>query len=176
MNKQSKLKSLLVSIGFLGGLASGHTAELKVGDQAPAFKTKDQDGKEFDLSSRVGKWTVLYFYPKAETPGCTKQACAFRDSIQWIRDQNADVFGISSDDVPALKKFQEHHRLNFTLLSDPEIKIIESYGTKMPVIKMAKRWTFILDPALKIRLIDSNVDPVKDAQKMAAQLKEFQVQ
>jgi peroxiredoxin Q/BCP len=142
--------------------------ELKVGDAAPLFKTKTHQGADFDLKSRQGHWTVLYFYPKSETPGCTKQACAFRDNIQKIRDQKADVFGISVNTVKDQAGFHEHHHLNFTLLADPDASVVKLYGTKMPVLKMSKRWTFILDPQLKIRAIEKDVDPVKDADKVAA--------
>ncbi len=148
-------------------------ADLKVGDAAPDFKAKTHDGKDFDLQSRKGQWTVLYFYPKAETPGCTKQACAFRDSIKKIRDQGGDVFGISADDQKAQAEFHTHHQLNFILLADGDAKIIKAYGTKMPLLNMSKRWTFVLDPDLKIRAIDKDVDPVKDAEKVALKISEL---
>lgn len=165
-----KKLGLNLSALFVGILFSCTTlaADLKVGDTAPDIKAKTHDGKDFDLQSRKGSWTVLYFYPKAETPGCTTQACAFRDSIKKIRDQGGDVFGISADDQKAQAEFHAHHKLNFTLLADGDVKIINAYGTKMPMISMSKRWTFILDPELKIRAIDKDVDPVKDAEKVAA--------
>lgn len=153
----------------LGSFAQA--VELKVGDAAPQFKLATQSGKEFDLASRKGKWTVLYFYPKADTPGCTKQACAFRDSINAIRDQGADVYGISVNSIADQKKFYDKHSLNFELLADHEAKVTELYGAKMPMIKMSKRWTFILDPELKVRAIEKDVDPVKDAQQVAEKLK-----
>lgn len=154
-------------LSILGLSVNSQAAELKVGDQAPPFKVKTQDGKDFSLSDRQGKWTVLYFYPKAETPGCTKQACAFRDSIEKIRSQGADVFGVSADTVEDQAKFHKNHNLNFTLLADADLSIINAYGAKMPVMKMSHRWTFIIDPNLKIRAIDKSVDPVKDADKVA---------
>jgi peroxiredoxin Q/BCP len=150
--------------------AAQASAELKVGDSAPVFQSKTQENKDFDLSSRQGQWTVLYFYPKAETPGCTKEACAFRDNIEKIRKQGADVFGISADSVQDQAKFHQHHHLNFTLLADPNDKVIHLYGTKMPVVSYSKRWTFILDPALKIRVIEKDVDPLLDADKVASQI------
>ena len=79
--------------------------DLKLNDAAPTFTAQAQDNTTFDLANRKGKWTVLYFYPKAGTPGCTKQACAFRDSINKIRDQGADVYGISADTVEAQAGF-----------------------------------------------------------------------
>lgn len=148
---------------------------LETGQAAPEFRLKAQDGVEISLTSRRDKgWTVLYFYPKAGTPGCTTQACAYRDAIESIRRQNAEVYGISTDDVADLKTFHKEHKLTFTLLSDPDAKVTEAYGVKMPVIRMAKRRTFIIDPTLTVRQIDDDVDPVIDAQKVAESLKRLQ--
>jgi peroxiredoxin Q/BCP len=145
-------------------------ADLKVGDKAPIFTAKTQTGADFDLSARKGSWTVLYFYPKAGTPGCTKQACAFRDSIDQIRAQGGDVFGISADTVAEQAAFHKEHSLNFTLLADADSKIINLYGSKMPMMKMSKRWTFIVDPELKIRWVEKDVDPAMDAKKVADEI------
>ncbi len=145
-------------------------SELKVNDAAPVFSTQAQDASQFDLNSRKGKWTVLFFYPKAGTPGCTKQACAFRDSIAKIREQGAEVFGISADTVAAQAAFHKEHRLNFPLLADPDAKIIAQYGAKKPLMKMSNRWTFILDPQLKVRHIMKDVDPVLDAERVAKEI------
>lgn len=147
-----------------------YAADLKINDPAPNFSAKTQDGKDFNLNSRKGQWTVLYFYPKSGTPGCTKQACAFRDGIDKIRAQGAEVFGISADSVPDQAHFHKEHHLNFTLLADPEASVINLYGSKMPVLKMSKRWTFILDPELKIRQIEKDVDPAMDSEKVAKML------
>lgn len=162
-----KLISLVFSV--LSGF-SANAAPLKVADVAPDFTVKTQENKDFKLSERKGKWTVLYFYPKAETPGCTKQACAFRDNIEKIRAEGADVFGVSVDTVEDQAKFHKHHSLNFTLLADADAKITNLYDVKMPVIKMSKRWTFIIDPELKIRVIAKDVDPVADSLKIADQI------
>ncbi len=168
-----KKTALLLSLG--GSLMTGAQADpLAVGQKAPAFQLKSQTGELVTLADRIGKgWTVLYFYPKAGTPGCTTQACAFRDAIQQVRNQNAEVYGISTDDVPALADFHQKHRLNFTLLSDPDAKVTEAYGVKMPVMKMAKRWTFIIDPDGMIRDINDDVDPALDAQIVAERLKKL---
>lgn len=151
-----------------------YAKEVKVGDQAPSFKTQTHEGKDFDFATRKGKWTVLYFYPNADTPGCTKQACAFRDSLNKIRDLNAEVFGVSADTVEDQKKFHEKYHLNFTLLADPQSKIIDSFGTRMADRPLSQRWTFIIDPELKIRHIDQKVDPVHDAENVAKKIKELQ--
>ncbi len=148
--------------------SSAHAApDLKVADPAPVFEVKTQDGANFNLNSRIGQWTVLYFYPKAETPGCTKQACTLRDNIDKIRAQGADVYGVSIDTVEAQSAFHKNHKLNFTLLADADGKVTNQYGVKMPVMNMAKRWTFILGPDLKIRMIQKDVDPVADSMKTA---------
>jgi peroxiredoxin Q/BCP len=168
------MKSFLLasSLSFAFATAA-QAADLKVGDTAPTFSAKNQDGQSFDLASRKGQWTVLYFYPKAGTPGCTKQACAFRDNIKKIQAQDAVVYGISSDTVDAQKAFHSEHKLPFDLLADPDDKVIELYGSKMPVISMSKRWTFIVNPELKIAAMDKDVDPLLDAQKVASRLEEL---
>lgn len=148
--------------------------EVKLNDPAPLFTVKNQTGADFDLKSREGKWTVLYFYPKAGTPGCTKQACAFRDSIQKIRVLGAEVYGISTDTVEDQAKFHKEHRLNFDLLADADAKITNLYGAKMPVVKVSKRWTFIIDPALKIRNVLKDVDPAMDSERVAAEIAKLQ--
>jgi len=163
--------ALLLASPFTGTRAE----PLQAGQAAPRFQLTAQDGTSLDLATREGKgWTVLYFYPKAGTPGCTTQACAFRDGIQSIRALNADVFGISTDATEDLAAFHRKHRLNFTLLSDPDAKVTNDYGVKLPVLKMAKRWTFVLDPKLIIRHIDDQVDPALDAKTVAETLQRLQ--
>jgi peroxiredoxin Q/BCP len=159
------------------GLLSFYTAsanELKLNDSAPLFKLQTHEGASFDLASRKGTWTVLYFFPKAETPGCTKQACAFRDNIKKIRILNADVFGVSTNNVADQAAFHKNHNLNFLLLADDKVEVTNLYGSKIPLLSMSKRWTFIIDPELKIRFIDRDVDPILDAAKVAAKIEEFQ--
>lgn len=163
------MKTCMMFLVFLSGVMS-MAAELKINDSAPLFTAKLHTGADFDLSTRKGKWTVLYFYPKAGTPGCTKQACAFRDSIQKIRDLGAEVYGISSDTVENQAQFHKEHRLNFDLLADADAKIINLYGAKMPIMKISKRWTFILDPNLKIRNIMKDVDPALDSERVAQEI------
>jgi peroxiredoxin Q/BCP len=158
----------LLAVAALSAAAAA--VELEAGQRAPLFTAKTQDGTDFDLAGRAGHWTVLYFFPKAGTPGCTKQACAFRDSIALIRAQGADVFGISTDTVEAQAAFHKEHQLVFTLLADPEGKVTEQYGAKMPVLTMAKRWTFIIDPTLTIREVERDVDPAMDAQRVAGEI------
>lgn len=171
------MERLIIMIALLLGFGgSGLASDLKIGDPAPGLKLETDEGASFDLKSRTGKWTVLYFYPKADTPGCTKQACAFRDNISHIRKLGAEIFGVSADSVEALKKFKKNHNLNFPLLADPGLDAIKAYGTKMPLLGMSKRWTFIIGPDLKVRAIDKDVDPVLDAQRVADSLQKLQQQ
>lgn len=149
-------------------------APLTVGASAPLFTAKTQSGQDFDLKSRKGQWTVLFFYPKADTPGCTKQACAFRDSVDKIRKQGADIFGVSADTVEAQSAFHAKYKMKVDLLADPDAKIISLYGTKMPALKISKRWTFIIDPDLKIRSIRKDVEPLLDAQKVSEEIAQLQ--
>ncbi len=169
------LKQMAFLLTCLPFMASVQASQLAAGQPAPPFQLQAQDGSVVSLAARQGMgWTVLYFYPKAGTPGCTTQACAFRDAILTIRKQNAEVYGISTDEVKSLLDFHQKHKLSFTLLADPDAKVADAYGVKMPVLKMAKRWTFIIDPALVIRKIDDDVDPALDAQRVVEELKQLQ--
>ena len=100
---------------------------LKVGMKAPEFSLENQNGELINLKDYLGKKVVIYFYPKDHTPGCTKQACAFRDSYQEFRKNNIVVFGISKDTVSSHLKFVEDYELPFTLLSDPDLVVIQAY-------------------------------------------------
>lgn len=146
---------------------------LSIDQKAPDFTLKTQDSQTFQLSSRTGSWTVLYFYPKADTPGCTKQACTYRDAIQKIRDEGAEVFGISTDNVDSIKAFHTKYHLSFTLLADDGGQVTALYGTKMPLVNIAKRWTFIVDPKGVIRDINTDVDPAADAGSVAAKIRDL---
>lgn len=169
------IKRLSVTICLSPLFSFSADAAPKAGEAAPLFELKTHENKVFKLEDRKGKgWTVLYFYPKAETPGCTKQACAFRDSINAIRALNAEVYGISTDTVEAQAGFHKHHGLKFDLLADADAKVTKLYDLKMPLMNMSKRWTFILDPELKIQSVFDKVDPVQDAKMVADKLKELQ--
>jgi peroxiredoxin Q/BCP len=132
-----------------------------VGEPAPAFKLQDQDGKWRSLSDYQGKWVALYFYPKDDTPGCTTQACAFRDNVFAFNKEGAVILGISVDDVASHKKFAEKHGLPFTLLADSDKKVAKEYGVlkNYGVIEVARRDTFLIDPQGRVAKHYESVDP-----------------
>ena len=103
-------------------------ATLKVGDKAPAIKSKDQNGEEITLTQFKGKKVVLYFYPKDDTPTCTKEACSFRDGYVKLKKKGYVVLGVSADTEKSHQKFIKKYDLPFTLISDPDRKVIEDYG------------------------------------------------
>ena len=129
------------------------------GKPAPDFALEDQDGKKVTLKSLKGKPVVLYFYPKADTPGCTKQACAFRDARADYEKAGAVVLGVSPDTVKAIKKFVDKHGLTFTLLADPEHTAAEAYGVWKEKSMYGKtymgieRTTFVIDAKGKVAKI-----------------------
>ncbi len=104
------------------------STRLEVGQTAPAFTLDDQDGARVSLSDFAGDKVVVYFYPAASTPGCTTEACDFRDNINSLKSAGYTVIGISKDAAPALKKFQSEQGLNFPLLSDPDLAVHNAYG------------------------------------------------
>lgn len=129
---------------------------IEVGKKAPAFTLVNQDGEKWSLRDAAGQWVVVYFYPKADTPGCTTEACEFTDSIEDFAGMDAEVVGISPDSVQALKKFQDKYSLQVTLLSDPSKSVLEKYGawgTKKMYgreIEGVIRSTVLVDPQGKV--------------------------
>ena len=131
---------------------------LKEGDRAPDFTLQSQDGSEVKLSDLLTRgYVVLYFYPKDDTPGCKKEACAFRDLNQEFRSEGAEIIGISVDDVASHKQFHEKYGLNFTILADPDKKVTEMYGVKSS-LGLAKRITFVIDENGIIKKVYPDVD------------------
>jgi thioredoxin-dependent peroxiredoxin len=129
---------------------------LKVGQKAPDFTVLNDQGEKVKLSDFKGKKVVLYFYPKDDTPGCTTEACAFRDGIEQIKKQGAVVLGVSTDSVASHQKFKNKFDLNFPLLADTEKKVVEAYGTWQEKSMYGKKYmgtvrsTFIIDEQGKI--------------------------
>ena len=158
----TRLLTMFAALLVLALAIPAFAAAPTVGGVAPPFKLQDQDGKWHSLSDYRGKWVVLYFYPKDDTPGCTTEACAFRDNIFAFDKEGAVVLGVSVDDVADHKAFAEKHSLPFTLLADPTKSVTKEYGvlkTYMGVMEMAKRETFIIDPQGRIAKRYETVDP-----------------
>ncbi len=144
-----RLFSVSMALFFLVLPVSANAADqLVVGQPAPEFELPDQDGQLHSLEDYRDRWVVLYFYPKDGTPGCTTEACEFRDNIFAYREMNVQILGVSLDDVESHKRFAEDYALPFPLLADPEGTSAEAYGvkTKFAGMTLAKRQTFIIDP------------------------------
>lgn len=142
--------SLLVFLGISSCFASGKK-ELKVGDNIPAFVLKDQNGASFDIKSVLGKKNlIIYFYPKDDTPGCTKEACSFRDQYEIFKQKNAVVIGISGQSVESHKAFAEKHHLSFTLLSDEGNAVRKLFGVPTSGGIIPGRVTYVVDLSGKI--------------------------
>lgn len=152
------------------------TARLAPGDKAPAFSLPDADGKKVSLSDYKGRRIVVYFYPAASTPGCTKQACDFRDSLGELNEAGLDVVGISPDKPEKLAKFRDAEGLTFPLLSDPEKKVLTAYGAFGEKTMYGKkvtgviRSTFVVDENGKIAVAQYNVKATGHVAKLRRDL------
>ena len=147
-----------------------------VGAAAPDFTLNSQEGKPVTLSSFHGKWAVLYFYPKDQTPGCTREAHNFQQDQPKYEKLNATVLGVSLDSVDSHKEFCAKEGLNFKLLSDGDHKVAGSYGSlnNLGVVKFAKRHTFLIDPEGKVRKVYTDVNPAKHSEEVLAALTQLQ--
>jgi len=152
------------------------TARLAPGDKAPAFSLPDADGKTVKLSDYKGRKVIVYFYPAASTPGCTKQACDFRDNLSELNDAGLDVIGISPDKPEKLAKFRDKEKLTFPLLSDPDRKVLTAwgaYGEKTMYGKTVQgviRSTFVVDEDGKIEVAQYNVKATGHVAKLRRDL------
>jgi peroxiredoxin Q/BCP len=150
----------------------------KVGSSAPTFALPNEDGSTVDLAKLKGKTVVLYFYPKADTPGCTKQACGFRDTIGQYTKANAAVYGVSPDPVGDVKKFSDKFHLNFPLLADADHSVCEKYGVWQEKSMYGKKYmgvartTFIISPKGQIEHVFEKVKPEGHEQEVLAWLAE----
>jgi len=142
---------------------------ITVGCKAPEFTLSDKNNKEVSLADFIGKKVVLYFYPKDNTPGCTRQACAFAEAYQGFKEKNVEVIGISKDSVDSHRKFAERHGLPFILLSDPTLSVIQAYEVWQEKKLYGKvsmgvvRTTFIIDENGYIEKIMPKVKPDTNA-------------
>jgi peroxiredoxin Q/BCP len=149
----------------------------EVGSVAPAFRLQDQAGVWHDSNEYRGKWLVLYFYPKDDTPGCTTQACEFRDNLFAFHKLDTTVVGVSVDDVASHKEFSEEHSLSFTLLADNTKETAKAYGVLRSVLglmELASRETFIIDPRGRVAKHYSAVDPKGHSQAVLKDLRALQ--
>lgn len=159
MNKRLFAKLFVVSLFFTVAVTA-LAAMPKVGDAAPLFSGTDQDGKQFNLADLIGKKIVLlYFYPKDFTGGCTKEACGFRDRMGEFQTNDVAVVGVSYDSAESHKKFIAKYNLNFPLVADADGKIVAVYDVKMPVMKLAKRVSFLIGVDGKIVHVTDAMNP-----------------
>lgn len=164
--------ALLAAVfGFTSlGIANDQVA---TGDAAPEFELADQNGQLHSLEDYRDQWVVLYFYPKDETPGCTTEACEFRDNIFAYRDLNAQILGVSLDDVESHKAFAENYGLPFPLLADVDGAVSTAYGVKTRMFGMtvAKRQTFVIGPDGVIAKHYEQVNPSEHSAQVLEDLK-----
>ncbi|OIR19886.1 putative peroxiredoxin bcp [mine drainage metagenome] len=132
----------------------------KVGEAAPGFELPDQNGVKHDLKEYSGKWLVLYFYPRDDTPGCTQEACSFRDDLHKLTALGAQVVGISVDDSDSHAEFAKKYHLPFPLLADKSTEVAARYGALMNLglVKFARRYTFLIDPQGKVAKVYESVE------------------
>jgi peroxiredoxin Q/BCP len=152
-------------------------ATLKEGDKAPEFTANNQNGKTVALADYQGKTVVLYFYPKDDTPGCTAEACDFRDNYEYLQSQGYEVIGVSTDDEKSHKKFESKYSLPFTLIADHDQQIVNSYGVWVEKNMYGKKYmgtqrtTFIIDADGVISHIITKVDTKNSSQQVLDLLK-----
>ncbi len=169
---------LLVVIGMviLVPRLLSHGALPAVGSSAPDFTLPSQEGSTVSLKDYRGKWVVLYFYPKDETPGCTREAHNFQADQAKYAQRNAVVLGVSLDSVESHKKFCAKEGLNFKLLADASHSVSKDYGSlvNLGVVQMAARHTFIINPEGKVARVYSSVDPARHSEEVLAELEQLQ--
>ncbi len=147
----------------------------RMGEAAPDFDLPDQNGVQHRLQEFAGKWLVLYFYPKDDTPGCTQEACAFRDDLHKLTALGAQVVGISVDDSNSHAEFAKKYHLPFPLLADKSTEVAAKYGALMNLgfIKFAKRYTFLIDPQGKIARVYEKVETSRHSTEVIEDLKQL---
>ena len=171
-----RCKYRIAGLLALFGIHATQAAELSVGVVAPAFALNDQTNKVHTLADYRGRWVVLYFYPRDDTPGCTTEACNFRDDLSTLRELNVQVLGVSMDDSQSHARFAEKYRLPFPLLADTDGVATRAYGAlwSLGPIKFAKRHSFIIDPAGRIAKIYRDVKPESHSRELQQDLKALQ--
>lgn len=177
VNVSNILKAVTVSVMFsLFNFA--YAERFSIGDEAPRFSLLNQSNQEVNLADYRGQWVVLYFYPKNDTPGCTTEACSFRDNINRLIQQKAVVLGVSLDSVASHQAFAKEYKLPFDLLADIDGKVSASYGAllDLKIVKFAKRHSFIINPQGKIAKIYRDVSPDTHVREVIKDLTRLQEQ
>lgn len=175
------MKYLAITATLIGAImfSWSHIARAdapKVGQPAPDFKLPDQNGKVHTLEDFRGKWLALYFYPKDDTPGCTEQACKFRDDLHKLTALDANVVGVSVDDTTSHANFAKKYNLPFPLLADNNAETTAQYGSllNLGIVKFAKRNTFLIDPKGKIAKIYLSASASRNSIEVIEDLKKLQ--
>ena len=176
------MKWLLIAVIAIVGLlwwrvsAFSKRNEPRVGDEAPGFALPDQDGRTRNLAEFRGKWLALYFYPKDDTPGCTRQACAFRDDRQQLAALGAEVVGVSVDDVESHLDFAKEYSLPFPLLADAGGAVAARYGSirNFGLFKLARRNTFLIDPQGRVAKVYLSASAAKNSREVLDDLQRLQ--
>lgn len=162
------MKKVLVMVMMMG-LGFGAGAAVKSGEAAPDFTAASTKG-EVKLADYKGKWLVLYFYPKADTPGCTKESCSLRDGYEQIQKAGAEILGVSLDTVEDQQKFKDKYKLPFPLLADTDKKVTKAYDVLNITGKFASRYTFLIAPDGKIAHVFDKVDTGAHNSQVLAEL------
>ena len=166
----------LFAFGILVPQALAEKEKIMVGTPAPDVSLMDQNGETRTLSSYRGRWVVLYFYPKDDTPGCTTEACQFRDDYVSVQKLGAEILGVSIDNRDSHAAFSKKFSLPFPLLADTDGHVAKQYGALWGVwpLKFARRHTFLINPQGNIAKIYREVDPVTHSREVIADLKALQ--
>ncbi|MDH4229933.1 MAG: redoxin domain-containing protein [Nitrospirota bacterium] len=164
------IAALVASLAVLGAYLVRAWADdlLPEGSLAPAFSLPNQDGVTVDSSELAGDWWLIYFYPKDDTPGCTKEACAFRDHLDRLTTMQVRIFGVSYDDVASHRAFADKYGLKFDLLADPKGRVIADWGARSAIPRVARRVSFLVDGSGTIRKVYPNVAPAEHALEIIA--------
>ena len=168
------LLSIIILVMGLFGITKA--SDIQEGMPAPSFELLDQNKTSHHLNDYQGKWVVLYFYPKDDTPGCTKEACEFRDDVVILQNLNVVVLGVSVDSTESHAKFAEKYSLQFSLLSDTDGKVAQQYDslTSLGPLKIAKRHTFIINPNGDVAKVYRKVKPDVHSDEVIVDIKELQ--
>jgi peroxiredoxin Q/BCP len=173
----SRRQLLQATLALPFATAVARAATPAIGKPAPRFRLQDQAGRWITLDAQRGKWVVLYFYPKDDTPGCTTQACEFRDNVFAFREAGAVILGVSVDDVESHARFAAEHGLPFPILADVGKSTTKAYGVLnrfLGFFELARRETFVIDPQGRIARHYGDVDPKGHSELVLRDLKQLQ--